>query len=274
MQHAAPRPTPASGDAQPAASAERPAVEAYYRDVAPFYDADLTARGDLDLWRRVAQEHRGGTMLELGAGSGRVTEVLAPAAGSLVALDLSPDLLALAAERLAPLPHARLVRGDMVALPFATTFDLIVAANDPFSHIVEAAERDRILAEVARHLAPGGRFVLDALWLPPAAERAVSERGGRVERRTSAVDGRRVGVVERWRRTSERDRRCRAQYAYYPEGGPAVVAEFEARAWSPVELMRRLGRAGLLVTAAWGDYDGRPWNGETSSQLIVSATLA
>lgn len=254
------------------AHAERADIEAYYRDVAPFYDADLTARGDLEFWRRIAAGHRGQRILELGAGTGRVTEVLAPMAGLLVALDLSPELLALAGPRLAPFPQAHRIRGDMLALPFGQPFDLIVAPNDPLSHLLDPDERDRVLVEVAHRLAPGGCFVLDALWLSPEDVREVSKAGGRVEQRTRAVDGQRVAVVERWERTSRRQHRCAAQYTYHPVGHAPVQAEFEARDWSPSELLARLGRAGLTVTATWGDYQGAPWSAETSSQLIVAAT--
>jgi SAM-dependent methyltransferase len=274
MQHAARPPDPKPSEASAPESAERGAIEAYYREVAPFYDADLTARGDLEFWQRIAREHRGQRVLELGAGTGRVTEALAPTAGLLVALDLSPELMEIAAPRLAPFPQAHLLRGDMLALAFRAPFDLIVAANDPLSHITDPAERDQVFAGIARNLAPGGRFVLDALWLSPAAARAVSKRGGRVLRRTSAVNGQRVGVVERWERTSRQQHQCSAQYAYHRPGRAPVVAEFAARDWSPIELLARLSRAGLVATELWGDYDETPWNAETSSQLIVSATAA
>jgi SAM-dependent methyltransferase len=273
MRRAAyPPATPEPADDSLPENAERGATEAYYRDVAPFYDADLTARGDLAFWQAVAEAHRGRRVLELGAGTGRVTEVLAPAAGMLIALDLSPELLARARSRLGGFPHAHLLRGDMLTLAFREPFDLIVAANDPFSHIVDSAERDQVLAGVARSLAPGGQFVLDALWLSPAADGAVSACGGRVERRTRSLHGQRVGVVEHWERTSRREHRCNATYAYFRPGREPVVAEFAARDWTPIELLARLGRAGLAATDLWGDYCGSRWAAETSSQLIVCAT--
>lgn len=262
-------------------AAERDDVVDYYREIAPFYDAELGDRDDLELWTAVASRQRGGRFLELGAGSGRVTEVLAPFARDLVAVDLSPDMLRLARGRLAGRPNVQLVLADMLELPFTTSshtlFDLIAAADDPFSHLTERAARDRALQVVARHLAPHGRFVLDALWLAPDDASAVSSAQGRVREHTSVLDGQALHVVERWRRIREREQSsaqghsCRVRYEYVQAGRAPVVAQFEAHDWSPAELLDALRRAGLRVDECWGSYRGEAWQAGTSKQLIVSA---
>ena len=109
-------------------------VVEYYREIAPFYDAELRDRDDLGFWRGIARRHRGGRILEIGAGTGRVTETLAPAARALIAVDLSPEMLRLARARLTGRSNVQLVRADMRELPFGVCsealFDLIVAADD------------------------------------------------------------------------------------------------------------------------------------------------
>jgi len=252
----------------------RDEVEAYYRDVAPFYDAETADRDDLDFWRGIAASRRGGRFLELGAGSGRVTAALAPHAGALLAIDLSPDLMGLARERLAPWPRVHLVRADMRALAFRAPFDLIVAADDPFSHLLDDDDRDRTLRGVARHLAPGGRFILDALWLSPAEASAVGSAGGRVHERTTSWHGQRLRVVERWARQGALGQCCHARYEYRRAGRPPVIAEFDARDWSPEDLSGRFARAGLAIARVWGSYRRAAWDPQTSAQLIVEAGRA
>jgi SAM-dependent methyltransferase len=255
-------------------------VVAYYREIAPFYDAELEGRDDLDFWRRIAEHNRGGTILELGAGSGRVTEALASAAGTVVAIDLSPEMLGMARRRLSGRADVSLVLADMLDLPFRAAFDAIVAADDPFSHLTEDAERDRALRSAARLLKPGGRFVLDALWLGPKEARAVASVGGRVREHASSLDGQPLRVVERWQRVrdgsgaSGRERSCRASYRYLRPGHAPVVARFVAHDWTAAELTARLGQAGLHVHERWGGYRGEPWDPERSQQLIVAARPA
>jgi SAM-dependent methyltransferase len=266
---------PSPAHAEPSlAHADRAEVEAYYRTIAPFYDAEQADRDDLDFWRSVGERHRGAAILELGAGSGRVTAILAPLARSLVGIDVSPELLRLARSRLEGWPRAHLLQADMRALPLRGPFDLIVAANDPLSHLVEPAERDRVLSAVARLLAPGGRFILDALWLAPGEAAAVARAGGRVRRHTASVAGDRVQVVERWERRADVDHCCLAHYEYHRDGCRPVVADFAAHDWSIPELFERLARAGLGVAQLWGSYRRAPWRPNSASQLIVEATLA
>ena len=162
----------------------------------------------------------------------------------------------------------------MRTLAFRQPFDLIVAANDPLSHLVDAADRDRTLQVVARNLAPGGRFVLDALWLSPDEASAVASVGGRVRRQTTSLHGHRLRVVERWARPDGLGSCCHARYEYRRAGRRPVVAEFDARDWSPAELTGRFSRAGLAITRVWGSYQRTAWDAGRSTQLIVEAGRA
>ncbi|RYG22445.1 MAG: methyltransferase domain-containing protein, partial [Burkholderiales bacterium] len=62
-----------------------------------------------------------GEVLDIGTGTGRIAELLEPAAAKVTGLDKSPEMLRLARARLQGLPAGRveLVQGDFSALPFA-----------------------------------------------------------------------------------------------------------------------------------------------------------
>ena len=61
------------------------------------------------------------------------------------------------------------VQADLRALPFADgRFDLAIAANDPFAHLLEDADRTQALNEAAR---VASRAVIDGLALTPAPQR-------------------------------------------------------------------------------------------------------
>jgi ubiquinone/menaquinone biosynthesis C-methylase UbiE len=93
-------------------------------------------------------------VLDVGCGDGART-LANPPAGS-VGLDVSRAGLDLASETV---PEARLVHGEMSALPFGTDqFDAITAYHAVFH--VERERQPAVYAEFARVLRPGGRLLM------------------------------------------------------------------------------------------------------------------
>lgn len=242
----------------------------YYRTLAPYLDRELATRPDRRFWSDSAQRHRDQRILELGCGTGRVTRHLLPPARRLVAVDVSPAMLARARRRLGAVEGLFLVRADVRRLPLAGDFQLAVAANGLFSHLLTDRERDRALREIARQLTPGGVFLLDGLWLSrERREEAATEDGWRRER-VVEDEGPALRIRERWRCEPGRSL-CRIRYRYREEGGSETVACFTARYWQVEETTARLERAGFRVADQWGGFDRRPWNPDRSRRLIVRA---
>ena len=101
------------------------------------------------------------TVGDLGCGTGRVAEALAPFVARVVAVDGSDAMLAEARRRLAGRGNIDLRRGELEALPVEdASLDAAVLAL-VLHHLPEPA---RVLREVARVLQPGGRvLVIDML---------------------------------------------------------------------------------------------------------------
>ena len=261
----------AAGEAPGAGGADRrAAVQRYYRAVAALYDREPADRGER-FWAAVAAEHPGGRVLELGAGTGWVTALLAPHAARVVAVDLSLDMLQRARRRLAGARNVVLVLADMRDAAFDARFDLVVSA-DADGHLLTDDDRARTLAQVARHLAPGGRFVLDAFWLSPKAA-AAAAAGRYVRERAARRGGAPLRVREVWR-CDPRTRRCTVRYEYRLRGRAPIAAECQVRYWSLDELRAQCALAGLRIEGVWGGFDRAPWDEYRSSRLLVQARRA
>jgi len=133
-----------------------------------------------------------GRVLDVGSGDGAVAEMLAPRARAVTCVDASEPMVTAAKKRLSRFDHARVVLGDMHALPFdAASFDQVTMLNV----LVHSKSPGKAIAEAARVLAPGGDLVavtLDAhehedaarawghaqLGIAPAALRRFAQRAG------------------------------------------------------------------------------------------------
>ncbi len=125
-------------------------------------------RDDLAFYRRLAED-QAGPVLELGAGTGRVTIALAAAGLPVVALEPNDAMRGRAAERFAALADTRpdvaarirLVAGDARTLALGERFALVLAAFNTLMHLERVDEQDAALARARDHLAPGGAFACD-----------------------------------------------------------------------------------------------------------------
>jgi ubiquinone/menaquinone biosynthesis C-methylase UbiE len=117
----------------------------------------------------------GDDVLEVGPGPGRTTEVLVGLVPKLTAVDLDEDLAAALAARLAR-PGFAVVHADATALPQpAGTFSAVLSFT-MLHHLPTPEAQDRVFAEAARVLRPGGVFAgTDSLDSPEFRELHVDD---------------------------------------------------------------------------------------------------
>jgi trans-aconitate 2-methyltransferase len=99
-------------------------------------------------------------VLDLGCGDGTVTAEIAALLprGSVLGLDISPDMISFARERLPPerYPNLRFVEGDMLDLPFYREFDAVFSS----AALHWVSDHGRVYRGIGRALRPGGRVLL------------------------------------------------------------------------------------------------------------------
>ena len=141
-------------------SHERTTVDQFTRQAAGFSSA--AAMNDADAMRLLLDAARLGAddaVLDVACGPGIVAAALAPEAGSVVGIDLTPEMLELARERSARegLDNTRFDLGDVTALPYADGEFSRVVCRYALHHV---ADPQAVVAEMVRVCAPGGRAVV------------------------------------------------------------------------------------------------------------------
>jgi SAM-dependent methyltransferase len=124
-----------------------------------WHDVECGGYGaDLPLWRELARQN-GGPILDLGAGTGRVTLDLAAAGHDVTALDADPVLLdELAGRARARGLDARCIAADARTLDTPGRFSLVLAPMQFVQILGGEPGRSSLLKAVAACLKPGGAF--------------------------------------------------------------------------------------------------------------------
>ena len=103
-----------------------------------------------------------GAALELAAGTGRVSIPLAERGVPVSGIELSRPML----ERLrAKAPTIPVVEGDMTSTRVPGEFALVFLVFNTISNVLDQGGQVECFHNAARHLRPGGRFVVE-LWVP------------------------------------------------------------------------------------------------------------
>lgn len=246
------------------------------------YDRDYAAMGrsarDVGFYVELARAAQG-PVLEMACGTGRV---LLPIARALAAdgaedarvtgVDPSPEMRAQLLAKLGREPEAvrRLVTvhdGRFHRIPVRGPFALVCAPFRAFQHVHDLGEQRAAVAAMAAVLAPGGTLAFD-----------VFDFDARLAHRDGALDceyddgGRHI---ER-RSTTRYDPQAstiRVEMRWYADGQPTGErVEVRLHVYSHDALVDLIARAGLRLSAIWGDFDRRPREPGTTRDFVVVAT--
>ncbi len=244
-----------------------------YEKLARFYDAqhaDLTA--DLVFYLYFARQ-ADGPVLEVGCGTGRLMLPLVEAGIAVTGVDTSPAMLAVARRQLGE--RAVLVEGDMRTISLPDRYALVIISINTFMHLLTTKDQLAALTNLARHLQPQGRLIID---LPAGDELAHQDPDGHLFLEQTFQDPESGHPVMKFvaSRVDWFTQRQHVTYIYDERlpGGEVrrTVAPMTLRHVFRYELELLLDKAGYHLEALYGDYDLTPY-GEGGPRMIAVATL-
>jgi SAM-dependent methyltransferase len=230
--------------------------------------------GDLEFYRRVCRGAQ--SVLELGAGYGRVLMALATAGRRLVGLERDPEFLALARRNLRALSAAkrksvRLVQGNMSTFELGEPFERVLLPYNALYCALSQATALACFRAARRALRSGGLFAFD-VWNAAPFDRAQQRAGSDDSEPILCVQhaGRQYDVFERSRVRRAR-KRLDVTYLYVPRSGGAVHRTFiPQRYFLAAEIDDLLKRAGFVRESRFGDFSGSRFTAR-SPQLVMTA---
>jgi SAM-dependent methyltransferase len=203
----------------------------------------------------------GQRVLDVGCGPGRHCLALARRGLVVTGVDRDPGLLALARQRArAAGLSVQWIAADARHLPRIGPFHGALCMFATWGHAADPAQNQRVLAGVAERLLPGGRFLLDVpnlAWLQAHPRgQVLSVTGGTAVRET--------------RRFDPATRELHLQWRVRQRGRAPWTSEVRYRVYGLEEMEWLLASAGLVLEAAYGDFDGSALTAASPRCLIVA----
>ena len=222
----------------------------------------------------------GGSVLEVGCGTGRILLPIARSGPTVDGMDSSPQMLKRCEEKLRAESEAvrgrvTLHNGDARSFDLGRRFELVIAPFRVVQHLTTIEDQLGFLDSVARHLAPGGRLVFDVF--NPHFAKLASADGKEHEDTpdTPLKDGRSFRRAFRVSRVRWIDQVSEVELIYYVSSTPGgtvqrYVHAFDMRWFLRAELVHVLARGGFSVRSIYGDFDRSPLTDGSPEQVVCA----
>jgi len=257
-------------------SSHRHVVHAGIYDAAEWYDVDYAGYvGELPFYLKLCERfvEAGDVVVEVGAGTGRLTLPLARHGRRVHAVEPAASMRDRLRDKVAQHPELQIVVEDGLAENFGTSSSpprLIIFPFNGLLHIADRPTLDRSLRHIHHRLADDGRFAVDITGPYWETIRRGRIGWGRVDERVHAISGRRFLTCDRSAYDpATRTMRIDIRYALVDDD-VIIQTALTQRMWTTTELLQAVEGAGFVVEEAFGDVDFSAFE-EGSPRLLLHA---
>jgi SAM-dependent methyltransferase len=208
---------------------------------------------------RLAALAAGGAALEFAIGTGRVAVPLRDKGVPVSGIEIAPAMLARLRQKV-DVDTLPVVLGDMTTATMPGTFALVFLVFNGISNVPTQAAQVACFRNAARHLSPGGRFVIE-LWVPelpsrpPAAQAVVGQsRDGYML----------VDVID-----TVTQQLVSHHFRFGADGEAATLFRSSHRYVWPSELDLMAQLAGFELESRHADWHGAPFTAASPSHVSV-----
>ena len=247
-----------------------------FNPIARYYDQD-DGRIEEDIPTILGFARKtGGPVLDLGAGTGRLTLPLAQAGYDVTGIDSAGDMLAIARQRVEAAGQAErvtLVEMDFTQVELDQQFGLAYCGFNGFLHLIETEDQLAALRTWRRHLRPDGLLVIDVH--NPHIEQLAAADGG-LTLADQWIDPTSGHVIHKLVATEVNlaDQLYTIHRFYDEIGADGVVRRtaitFETRILFRRELALLLRQSGYQSLQFYGDHDLSPWEADSPRIIAVA----
>lgn len=231
-------------------------------EAAASYDTPGTGMFDPELLEatvdRLAALADGGPALEFAIGTGRVAIPLARRGVAVAGIELSPPMV----DELRKSVDATTIPvtiGDMTTARVDGTFSLVFLVFNGISNVLTQAEQVACFRNAARHLGPGGRFLIE-LWVPDLRRLPPGNQAT-----VFAAEDRYIGLDT----VDVLNQIVVSHHFRFGKGRAASLFRSPHRYVWPAELDLMAQLAGFTLESRQADWRGSPFTAESRAHISV-----
>ena len=243
-----------------------------YDYIADLYDIYVPVTFDVDFFLQETQKVSG-EVLELMAGSGRVSLPLIEAGVKLTCVDLSTGLNQILKEKLQKKGLiADVYTMDVCELDLQKQFEMVIIPFHSFAHLITREEQQKALTRIYEHLLPGGTFICTLG--NPALRQADGDGQLELFRKYDLPDD---GTLLLWilQKSNHEDEQVVENMQFYEEYDKNGIMtskrllELHFRLSTREEFEILAMEAGFKIKAFYGDYEYSPFKEESPFMIWV-----
>lgn len=243
--------------------------EKHYGRIADIYD--VFVRGDFDIPFFLQETKKAkGSVLELMAGTGRVSLPLAEAGIDLVCVDFSAEMLDLLRQKLDKQGmKAELKQADVTAMDLGREFELIILPFHAFPEITGREKQVQALKRIKAHLSEGGIFIC-TLHNPPVRKQSIDNHN-RLAGRFPTDSGEMFVWLHQRFVGNDGLVEVLEFFEFYNDEGvmtSKLFSELQFHLLEKADFEGMLAEAGFEFVGLYGDYSYSPFD-ESKSPVMV-----
>jgi SAM-dependent methyltransferase len=243
---------------------------------ARFFDTDYAGYDeDIPVLEAFAQR-TGGPLLELGCGTGRAIIPLAKRGHRVTGVDISPEMLRIAAVKARAArvrKRVTLIEGNYVDAPLEGPYAFAFVLMNTFMHLVTQEDQLRALQHWREHLAPGGLLLID-VFHPDVG--VLANLDGRLIHDRTWTDPETGRTVMKWVVTTvELAHQLLHVTLIFEELGTdgsvqRTLVPYDVRYLWRYEAELLLKMAGFDLETIFGDWDLSPFRSDSDRMLLLA----
>ncbi len=242
-----------------------------YQNIVDFYDLEHDPFDeDASFYNNIVRD---GPVLEVGCGTGRLLQKLAPSRLQLHGVDTSEAMLRAARNRLVDVPNVHLHLGSVESLRLPYSFKTVLVPLNVLWHITTLQGQIEALRAIRDHMKRDCLLVVDV----SNPLNMVDRSGGREVRQRFAQETPN-GFVQCFSTAEEwsEDQRLKIALWYDLTGQDQQVrrtrASLDLRYTYRFELELMIEMTGFVVGQVYGSYDLEPYSPSSSNIIVVAAS--